>query len=86
MAEFIIFKIVDMTILGFYDLFDNSDIFNTSLALIFEKLIWMIIETIIYSIEPNIKYLILIQIIVTSITILLIIIIIILFILKINNI
>ena len=67
MAEFIIFKIIDLTILGFYDLFDNSDIFNTSLAITVEKLIWMIIETIIYSSKPNIKYLVDVQFILTGI-------------------
>ena len=67
MAEFIIFKVVDLTVLGFYDLFDNSDIFNTSLAITFEKLIWMIIETIIYSFKPNIKYLVDVQFILTGI-------------------
>ena len=69
MAEFIIFKIIDTSILGFYDLFDNSDIINTSFAITFEKLIWMIIETIVYSLNPNIKYLILVQIIVSPIII-----------------
>ena len=66
MAEFIFFKVIDMTILGFYDFFDNSDIFNTSLAITLEKLIWMIIETIIEVSDPNIKSLVIVQIIVTS--------------------
>ena len=66
MAEFIYFKIIDMIILGFYDLFDDSDIFNTSLAITVEKLIWMIIETIIEVSEPNTKSLVIVQIIVTS--------------------
>ena len=66
MAELIYFKIIDMTILNYYDFFDNSDIFNTSLAITLEKLIWMIAEAIIYASNPNKKYLVLIQIIVSS--------------------
>ena len=66
MAEFICFKIIDMIILGFYDFFDNSDIFNTSLAITLEKFIWMIIETIIEVSKPSIKSLVIVQIIVTS--------------------
>ena len=67
MAGFIFFKIIDMIILSFYDLFDNSDIFNTSLAITFEKLIWMIVEAIIDAFIVNKKALILVQIIVTSV-------------------
>lgn len=66
MAESIFFKIIDMSILGFFDFFDNSDIFNTSLAITLEKLIWMIIETIIEVSEPNTKYSVIVQIIITS--------------------
>ena len=66
MAEFILFKIIDMSILGFFDFFDNSDIFNTSLAITLEKFIWMIIETIIEVSKPSIKSLVIVQIIVTS--------------------
>ena len=67
MAEFILFKIIDFRILSFYDFFDNSDIFNTTLAITFEKLLWMIIETIINTYVENKKSLVLVQIIATSI-------------------
>ena len=69
MAGFIFFKIIDFVVLSFYDIFDNTDIFNTSLAITVEKLIWMIIEAIIDSLEPNKKALVIIQIISSSIMI-----------------
>ena len=67
MAEFIFFKVIDFQILSFFNFLDNSDIFNTTLAITFEKLLWMIIETIIDTCVKNTKSLILVQIIVTSI-------------------
>ena len=70
MAEFIYFKVIDMIILGFYNFFDNSDIFNTSLTITLEKFIWMIIETIIYASEPSAKSLVIAQIVFSSIGIL----------------
>ena len=66
MAEFIYFKVIDFQILSFFDFLDNSDIFNTTLVITFEKLLWMIIETIIDTYVKNTRKLILIQIIVTS--------------------
>ena len=68
MAEFIIFKILDLQILSFFDFFNDSDIFNTTLIITFEKLVWMIIETILDAYVENEKSLVLVQIIVTSIT------------------
>ena len=68
MTEFILFKILDLQILSFFDFFENSDIFNTTLAITFEKLIWMIIETIFDAFIENKKSLVLVQIIITSIT------------------
>ena len=41
MAEFIYFKVLDFQILSFFDFLDNSDIFNTSLVITFEKLLWI---------------------------------------------
>lgn len=69
MAEFIFFKILDFQILSFFNFLDNSDIFNTTLVITFEKLLWKIIETIIDIVVKNIRTLILIQIIITSIII-----------------
>ena len=69
MAEFIYFKVLDFQILSFFDFLDNSDIFNTTLVITFEKLLWKIIETIIDIVVKNIRTLILIQIIITSIII-----------------
>ena len=66
MAEFIYFKVLDFQILSFFNFLDNSDIFNTTLVITFEKLLWMIIETIIDTYVKNTRKLILIQIIVTS--------------------
>ena len=68
MAGFIIFKILDLQILSFFDFFNDSDIFNTTLIITFEKLVWMIIETILDAFVENKKSLVLVQIIVTSIT------------------
>ena len=67
MAEFIFFKIIDFQILTFFNFYDNSDLFNTTLAITFEKLLWMIIETIIDSFVETKKSLITVQIILTSI-------------------
>ena len=69
MTEFIYFKVLDFQILSFFDFLDNSDIFNTTLAITFEKLLWMIIETIIDAYVKNKKALVLVQIIVTSLII-----------------
>ena len=67
MAEFICFKIIDFQFLTFFNFFDNSDLFNTTLAITFEKLFWMIIETIINSLVESKKWLILVQLILSSI-------------------
>jgi len=68
MAECIFFKVIDMMILSFYDFFDNTDILNTTLAITVEKFIWMIIEALIDNSVSHKKYLILAQIIITSIS------------------
>ena len=52
----------------FYDFFDNTDILNTTLAITVEKFIWMIIEALIDNSVSHKKYLILAQIIITSIS------------------
>ena len=67
MAENIFFKVIDIMILSFFDFFDDTDIFNTTLAITVEKFIWMIIEVLIDAYVSNKKNLILIQIIITSI-------------------
>ena len=67
MAENIFFKVIDLMILSFFDFFDNTDIFNTTLAITVEKFIWMIIEVLIDAFVSNKKTLILVQIIITSI-------------------
>ena len=67
MAEFIYFKCIDLAILSFFDNYDNSDIFNSTLIITFEKFLWMIIEGIIDFCEPNKKILIKIQIVVSAI-------------------
>ena len=66
-GAFIYFKIIDLVILSFFDIFDNSDIFNASLAITIEKLIWMIIEAIIDGFNVKKKTLVIIQIIPPSI-------------------
>ena len=73
MAEFIFFKVLDLQILSFYDFLDNSDIFNTTLAITVEKFLWLIIESIIDTYVDNKKWLVLVQLIITSIPIILII-------------
>ena len=70
MAQYIFFKIIDIIMLTFYDIFDNSDLFNSSLVITIEKFLWMIIETLIYSFEVKTKYLIIIQILCSSIIVL----------------
>ena len=67
MTEFIFFKVLDFQLLTFFDIFDNSDLFNTTLAITLEKLVWMLIETIIEAFVENKKNLVIVQIIVTSI-------------------
>ena len=74
MVGFGAFKTIDLMLLSFYDFFDNSDIFNTTLAITFEKLLWMIIEAIIYSFDFKNKILIVIQIIISSLAVLVLII------------
>ena len=69
MAELIIFKMVDMTLLSYFDFYDNSDIFNTSLFITLEKFLWMVIETILDETKINIKTLIKIQIIISSVSV-----------------
>ena len=67
MAEFIYFKCIDLAILSFFDTYDNSDIFNSTLFITLEKFLWMIIEGIVDFCEPNTKILIIIQIVVSAI-------------------
>ena len=67
MAEYIYFKTIDMSILSFFDFFDNTDIFNTSLFITLEKFIWMIVEAIFELAKVNKKILIIIQIIISGI-------------------
>ena len=62
MAEFIFFKSIDLSILTFYDFFDNTDIFNTTLFITLEKFVWMLIEALFDAFEANIKTLVIIQI------------------------
>ena len=66
MANFIFFKIIDFQILTVFNFYDNSDLFNTTLAITLEKLLWMIIETIIDTYVENKKKLVLVQLIVTA--------------------
>ena len=66
-AEFIYFKCIDLAILSFFDTYDNSDIFNSTLFITLEKFLWMIIEGIVDFCEPNTKILIIIQIVVSGI-------------------
>ena len=70
MTEFILFKIIDFQILSFFNFYDNSDLFNTSLAITLEKLFWMVIEEIIDSFINNKKSLIIIQLVITSLMLL----------------
>ena len=74
MVGFGAFKTMDLMLLSFYDFFDNSDIFNTTLAITFEKLLWMIIEAIIYSMDISKKTLVSIQIVSSSFAVVLLII------------
>ena len=66
MANFIFFKIIDFQILTVFNFYDSSDLFNTTLAITLEKLLWMIIETIIDTYVENKKKLVLVQLIVTA--------------------
>jgi len=66
MANFIFFKIIDFQILTVFNFYDNSDMFNTTLAITLEKLLWMIIETIIDTCVKNKKKLVLVQLIVSA--------------------
>ena len=67
MAEFIFFKFIDMYILSFFDFLDNTDIFNTTLFITLEKVIWMVIEALFEGFETKEKTLIIIQIVFSSI-------------------
>ena len=67
MAEFIYFKSIDLSILSFYDFFDNTDIFNTTLFITLEKFVWMLIEALFDIFEANIKTLIIIQMVISGI-------------------
>ena len=69
MAEFIFFKSIDLSILSFYDFFDNTDIFNTTLFITLEKFAWMLIEAVFDAFEASIKSLIIIQIVISGILI-----------------
>ena len=70
MAEFIYFKSIDMSILCFFDFFDNSDLFNATLFITLEKVLWMILEAIFDSVKIQEKALIIIQIVFSSIPLL----------------
>ena len=63
MAEFIFFKCIDQQILFFFDFYDNTDIVNATMVITLEKVIWMIIETIIEFFEVKKNILIIVQII-----------------------
>ena len=68
-AGFIYYKFLDIILLTFFDIFDNSDLFNSTLAITIEKFLWMIIETLFYSFEVKTKNLIIIQTVFSIITI-----------------
>ena len=63
MASFIFFKSIDLQILCFFDFYDNTDIFNETLGITAEKVFWMLVETIIDSLEIKKKYLVIAQIV-----------------------
>lgn len=63
MASFIIFKCIDLQILCFFDFYENTDIFNETLGITAEKVLWMIIETLIDSFEIKKKNLVIVQIV-----------------------
>ena len=67
MAEFIFFKCIDMCLLSLFDFLDNTDIFNTTLFITLEKVIWMVIEALFEGFETKEKTLIIIQIAFSSI-------------------
>ena len=72
MAEIIYFKVIDFQILTYIIFFGSAD-YSAKVALILitvEKLLWMIFETFIDNLVKNLKYLVMIQIIVTSIGVL----------------
>ena len=71
MAEFIFFKSIDMSLLTYYNFFDNTDLINTTLFITLEKFLWMIIEEIIDAFKPKVKALIIFQIIISGIPIIL---------------
>ena len=68
MSGFIIYKFLDIILLTFFDIFDNSDLFNSTLAITIEKFLWMIIETLFYSFEVKTKTLIIIQAVISITT------------------
>ena len=63
MAEFIYFKSIDLCLLSFFDFFDSSELFNATLFITLEKVLWMIIEAILDGLELKEKSLIIIQIV-----------------------
>ena len=71
MAEFIFFKSIDMSLLTYYNFFDNTDLINTTLFITLEKFLWMIIEEIIDAFKPKVKALIIFQIVISGIPIIL---------------
>ena len=72
MAEIIYFKVIDFQILTATNFFEDTNFIarGTLFFITLEKLLWMIIETLIYNFVKNLKYLVLVQIIVTSIGVL----------------
>ena len=63
MASFIFFKCIDLQILLYFDFYSNDDIFNETLGITAEKLLWMLIETVINYFEIKKKHLVIAQIV-----------------------
>ena len=71
MASFIFFKCIDLQILLYFDFYSNDDIFNETLGITAEKVLWMLIETVINYFEIKKKHLVIAQIVFSPILLIL---------------
>ena len=67
MASIIMYKSVDLTMLSYYDFFDDSDFLNTSVVITFERFLWMVIEVFLDNSKIKIKNLIILQLAISSV-------------------
>ena len=67
MDSIIMYKIVDLSMLSYYDFFDDSDFLNANVVITFERFLWMIIEVFLDNSKIKIKNLIIFQLAISSV-------------------